>query len=515
MKVYFLIFAFSLLAMLTHGYAFGVSDQEIFIPYIINGYDNTLFAGDKLLDQESAKASFFYPAISFLLNFVGIEHVFFVGFLIWQFLFFLALFWLSRVILKNEKLAVLSLLLYFSPKFIGGTATQTFDSFFGYRNIGIILLLVTLRYLLENNIIKASLVACLNLLVHPLSVIPSLIYFPVSLARKNLHLVIVSILLLGLTALWMGRIAGIDTTSRLGHFLDNDWLSIIRERNNFLFASQWSIYGWGSFFIYFLPIVIFLNKLTKNLRRNLVKFLLASTIVFVVNFFLLEVLASPFFASFQLVRSFNPLAYVGLSMTTFLLTGSNFITRAVGIVAFLSIATNQFYIYLICAFLFLITKMVSKFRFTDNIARNTFFLLLVPTTFYWLILNFQTNKLEKVIEYPKPQSDWIKAQMWAKENTKKNEIFLTDPYLTGFRIYSQRSIVGDVKDGGVNIYSPDFAKYWYGVMRNTRGLKNFNDRDVRSLKESFQFNYLITYNNHVLTYPVIYSNQKYRIYKTD
>jgi len=45
------------------------------------------------------------------------------------------------------------------------------------------------------------------------------------------------------------------------------------------------------------------------------------------------------------------------------------------------------------------------------------------------------------------RGDWIGVQLWAKENTPIDAMFITPPYLQGFRIYSERGAVAEWKDG--------------------------------------------------------------------
>jgi hypothetical protein len=44
------------------------------------------------------------------------------------------------------------------------------------------------------------------------------------------------------------------------------------------------------------------------------------------------------------------------------------------------------------------------------------------------------------------RGDWIGVQLWAKENTPIDAMFITPPYLQGFRIYSERGAVAEWKD---------------------------------------------------------------------
>src|SRR3990167_810543 len=185
MKHYLAILVLSIIAILIHGYHFAVSDQEIFIPYILKFQNPNLFLGDILFDQSSARSSIFYPIYGYLINFVDLQVLFFASFLFFQFFFFLAIYRLSYVILKDQKLAYLALLPFFLPKFIGGTATSTFETFFGYRSLGILFLLYYLIYILEKRFLKSATIAGLGFLIHQLSIIPNLLLIPFSIVSSK------------------------------------------------------------------------------------------------------------------------------------------------------------------------------------------------------------------------------------------------------------------------------------------------------------------------------------------
>src|SRR3990167_6420673 len=185
MKHYLAILVLSIIAILIHGYQFAVSDQEIFIPYILKTADNSLFLQDLLFQQPSTNLSIFYSIIGFLTRFLDIQVFFFIGYLIFQFLFFCGIYRFTKIILKDENLAYLSLIPFFLPKFIAGTATLTYDLFFGYRSIGVIFLLFYLSYLMEKKFKEAIFFATAGFLFHPLSIIPNILLLPAAFLTRS------------------------------------------------------------------------------------------------------------------------------------------------------------------------------------------------------------------------------------------------------------------------------------------------------------------------------------------
>jgi hypothetical protein len=61
---------------------------------------------------------------------------------------------------------------------------------------------------------------------------------------------------------------------------------------------------------------------------------------------------------------------------------------------------------------------------------------------------------------PGDDSRWVDAQRWARANTPPATVFITPPYLSGWRVQSHRPTVGEVKDGGLLFYAGQPALAW-------------------------------------------------------
>jgi hypothetical protein len=60
---------------------------------------------------------------------------------------------------------------------------------------------------------------------------------------------------------------------------------------------------------------------------------------------------------------------------------------------------------------------------------------------------------------------WRRVQAWARLNTPRDAVFLTPPEQTGFRVFSERTIVGEWKDGTQQYFDDGFAREWDARMR--------------------------------------------------
>jgi len=123
------------------------------------------------------------------------------------------------------------------------------------------------------------------------------------------------------------------------------------------------------------------------------------------------------------------------------------------------------------------------------------------------------------------QEDWVDVQLWCKNNTPKDSFFIVPPYFMGFRVYSERSILGDWKDGGVSNFNPAFAIKWWERMRDLgytqENYKKYGKKEYNSLTE-FEFEKLAKKYNatHVivekpkeLNFTLSYENGYFRIYE--
>src|SRR5947209_3985543 len=70
--------------------------------------------------------------------------------------------------------------------------------------------------------------------------------------------------------------------------------------------------------------------------------------------------------------------------------------------------------------------------------------------------------LDRVFNRRQLQSDpWVAAQLWARQNTPRDALFLTPSKPGGFRIHSERSVVGEWRDGTQLYFTGSFAPVWW------------------------------------------------------
>jgi GH35 family endo-1,4-beta-xylanase len=129
-----------------------------------------------------------------------------------------------------------------------------------------------------------------------------------------------------------------------------------------------------------------------------------------------------------------------------------------------------------------------------------------------------------------PASPWLDAQRWARANTPVDALFLTPPQQGGFRIYSQRSVVGEMRDGTQLYFKAAFTKPWWdrmaalqpGILRDPDGkslmapgkpLEHLDDGQIIALAQQFNANYIVLPHSDTRSLEKVYDNGEWTIFR--
>ena len=499
-----------MVAIASHGYKFAESDQSIFIPYILRLNDPNIFPNDIIFDQISSKTSVFYPLIAFLTKFADLQLLFFAGFLLMQIVFFLAIFKLAYAILKNKTIAYLALPLFFLPKFIGGTATLTFDDFFTYRSVGTTAFIFYLAFLIEKKFKTSALFAFASFLFHPLSIIPNAALLPIFFAKDKFKISLKKLITILLAS------SALIVTFTLFLHQNNLWLSIIKFRDSYLFISTWAPRGILAIFLYLILLFFFLQKLPKQTKKNILLIIYVCLVVFVANYISFELFQNPQLAKFQLIRSINPIAYLSLVVCGLFLTKKDIVGKIVGIISYSALSLNLFEIFAVFFAIFAAHDFLSKHDLSLKLDKQIIVFAAI-TVILGSLLTGKVNpyKMAEKVQFPKQQSSWIKLQLWAKENTDKSALFLAPIDHPGFRIYSQRSIVTDIKDGAIVIYNQKTASEWHERYTDAKNFYQEPRANLDAIVNKYNPTYIIINKNSVLPFKKVYEDDQYDVLKVN
>jgi hypothetical protein len=113
------------------------------------------------------------------------------------------------------------------------------------------------------------------------------------------------------------------------------------------------------------------------------------------------------------------------------------------------------------------------------------------------------------------QGPWRDVQDWVRLHTPKDAIFVTPPQEAGFRVFSERTIVGEWKDGTQQYFDPTFASEWASRME-ALGQDNYvkmNDGQLSLLAQRYHASFVVVPSRR--RHPgleELYSNGQYAVY---
>lgn len=137
------------------------------------------------------------------------------------------------------------------------------------------------------------------------------------------------------------------------------------------------------------------------------------------------------------------------------------------------------------------------------------------------------------------ETPWREAQVWARENTPKNAMFIAPPYMWGFyesewRVFSERPMVAALSDllqialslDSERSWTPRFEDLAPGALAQFRGnffdnvgitaraFYTLSDADWTRLAEKYGASYLVLEKPHrSAKFPVVYENSQFFIYR--
>ena len=114
------------------------------------------------------------------------------------------------------------------------------------------------------------------------------------------------------------------------------------------------------------------------------------------------------------------------------------------------------------------------------------------------------------------RGNWVNMQVWARENTPQDAIFLTPPYLEAFRVYSERSIVADTKDGTQQYFDINYSYKWWERITDlgwsSAEYDNLSPERLIQLGKKYNASYLVFPAAKPLPFPQVYENSEFRLY---
>ncbi len=125
--------------------------------------------------------------------------------------------------------------------------------------------------------------------------------------------------------------------------------------------------------------------------------------------------------------------------------------------------------------------------------------------------------------YVGASGEYKDVQLFAKQHTAKNALFLVPPYLTSFRTYSERGIYTDFKSGTYSSYNPLYARLWWkrindlGITTSDsekmkKTYNNLSTQKINMLSKKYAIMFFVTESRKTYPYPVAYRNKTFVVY---
>ena len=110
----------------------------------------------------------------------------------------------------------------------------------------------------------------------------------------------------------------------------------------------------------------------------------------------------------------------------------------------------------------------------------------------------------------------VRLQEWMRTHTTREAVFLTPPYVSGLRVFSERSVVGEWKDGTLLYFSSGFGREWHERMTALGLEQTFDDlrpAELRHLGARYGATYLVFRTDRPLPFRKVHRQGSWSVYR--
>lgn len=528
----------SIFTILFMGYYFGTFDQVIHIPFLKKIADPSLYPNDPFLDLRNYHYSYFWY---FFLPFyrLGMLEIFmFILHFISVYLTYWSIWKLSKTLFNNPLASFLSVLTFIIPH-IGFAAFPVFEFSLLNRSFVLPFLLLAFDFYLKNKYLTAFFILGLMYNLHVISVnfVLAMIIFDMIIQIKTIKFknIIYSIFTFLTSAspvlIWKFGNSKIDFN------IHKEWFEIIY--NGFMYHIYAIVTtkplilfivigGFSLFFSFFIT----LKKSQSKLNSTITNFMICGLLILI-----LEAIASLWFPITIIIQS--QIIRVGVLIIIFTyLYASNYLSQIIlgGEDTSSMLLVLSGLVLSVTPISLLISLIGHSFGFAKKI-KYILITLIIISGFTYLLLTRVLDIWRPGIEIYPPKNALNQAQLWAKNNTSKEDIFIVPPYLwwfynTEWRVLSEGSIVVDLSDLLESSFYPSYINYWKlrfedvapGALSQFKGdyfenvkitkkaYGSLSEQDVLKISKKYKARYFVSEKPRLYQFPAAYENRQFVIY---
>lgn len=536
---FFFLSLITVITVLFMGYYFGSFDQAIHIPFLKKYSNPTLYPNDPFFDLRQYHYSYFWFIFVPFYKAGILELSMFITHLIITFFTYWSIYLLSKTLFNSPIASFLSVIAFVFPH-IGFAGFPVIEFSLLNRTFVLPFLLISINYYLKNKYILAYLILGLMYNFHVVSVNFVLIMFLFDLilrfSKIDLKKYIAGIILFVVFAspilIWKFSNSSVDVG------LDKQWFNLVNK--GFLYhiftlitLNPYVLFlvinGISLFLIYF----IIRKRMVNKFQSIINSFIFAALAVIIIQVLSSMFLPLTIIVQFQVIR-------IGVFVTIFTYL---FLSNYVG--QYLEKKQDKNNIRILFASLLLSTSpFIALIGLISTFFKNNFkkiIIVFIISSFPILLtLSFMMNIWRPGINIYPVKDELYKAEIWAKNNTPKDSVFIVPPYLwwfynTEWRVVSERSIVASLSDLLEIAFLPSYTKYWLprfeSVAPNTinkfegnvfdniksvsKSYNSLSETDILNISEKYNASFFVTEKNNFYNFPKVYENNKYTIYKLD
>ena len=569
----------ALLHILWQGYSFGSGNHAVQIPFLKSYLDPALYPNDLLLSTLPRYATFYYALLSYPVKLFGhIEILFFALHLLTDGLLLYVIYRLANALFRNRATAAISVMLMLPPAVALG-AERLYYQLHTHTGTALPLLVWALALFLDGRIRTSFLVAGLTANIHSQAsgfVFAMLAFASLANARHIgrrtvLEGWILYILSAGPCLAWTVLASDGPATDA--------WLQQLRARSGFhAFPFSFEAQSYRDFLLYLALGVMawaaaWHSGAWRALHKTVALFALAIVLLSLVGVVFAEWVPVKLILKAQLFRSSRfltifVLLYAAHAIWLMWLKGRGF--KALAVLSLAMLFFPRFFLFLPLPLFFIALQFERTRRWwllfacsataaallilpagalLDNASLSSIAPALFNGTVRLILLACLTTFLLWQMRVALPWSwarglataiacsvllmalipaayrhfhhdihakTWVAVQLWAKDNTPRSAVFITPPYLAGFRAFSERSTVAEWKDGTQQFFDSGFSNAWWARMadlpRERDKYGELPEGRLRELARKYGASYVIMPAARTLSLPLVYGNRRYRVY---